>query len=53
MRYSDTLTQRTLYYACALDGGTVLRVSAGQATELALVARRRSGPLRKRPAPPD
>lgn len=37
VRYSDTLTQRTLYYACALDGGTVLRVSAGQATELALV----------------
>lgn len=37
VRYSDTLTQRTLYYACALEGGTVLRVSAGQATELALV----------------
>lgn len=37
VRYSDTLTQRTLYYACALDGGTVLRVSASQATELALV----------------
>lgn len=36
VRYSDTLTQRTLYYACALDGGTVLRISAGQATELAL-----------------
>ena len=37
VRYSDTLTQRTLYYACALDGGTVLRISASQATELALV----------------
>lgn len=37
VRYSDTLTQRTLYYACALEGGTVLRVSASQATELALV----------------
>ncbi len=37
VRYSDTLTQRTLYYACALDDGTVLRVSASQATELALV----------------
>lgn len=37
VRYSDTLTQRTLYYAYALDGGTVLRISAGQATELALV----------------
>lgn len=37
VRYSDTLTQRTLYYACALEDGTVLRVCAGQATELALV----------------
>ncbi len=37
VRYSDTLTQRTLYYACALADGTVLRISAGQATELALV----------------
>lgn len=37
VRYSDTLTQRTLYYACALDDGTVLRISASQATELALV----------------
>ena len=37
VRYSDTLTQRTLYYARALDDGTVLRVSASQATELALV----------------
>lgn len=36
VRRSDTLTRRTLYYACALDGGTVLRVCASQATELAL-----------------
>ena len=37
IRYSDTLTQRTLYYARALNNGTVLRISVGQATVLTLV----------------
>ena len=32
VRYSSTLTQRTLYYAKLLDNGTVLRISAGRAT---------------------
>lgn len=37
VRYSDTLTERTLYYARLLNNGTVLRISASQATVLALV----------------
>ncbi len=37
VRYSDTLTERRLYYARLLNNGTVLRISAGQATVLALV----------------
>ena len=37
IRYSDTLTQRTLYYARALNNGTVLRISVSQATVLTLV----------------
>ncbi len=37
VRYSDTLTERTLYYARSLNNGTVLRISASQATVLALV----------------
>ena len=37
VRYSDTLTERTLYYAKALNNGTVLRISVSQATELTLV----------------
>jgi len=37
VRYSSTLTQRTLYYARALNNGTVLRVSISQATVFALV----------------
>ena len=36
-RYSATLTERTVYYAKALSDGTVLRISASQATVLALV----------------
>ncbi len=37
VRYSSTLTERTLYYARALQDGTVLRISIGQATVLTLV----------------
>ncbi len=37
VRYSATLTERTLYYARALNNGTVLRISIRQATVLALV----------------
>ena len=37
VRYSETLTERTLYYARALNDGTVLRISVSQATVLALV----------------
>lgn len=37
VRYSDTLTERTLYYARALDDGTVLRISISQVTVMALV----------------
>ncbi len=37
VRYSDTLTERTLYYARALNNGTVLRISASQVTVPALV----------------
>ena len=37
VRYSNTLTERTLYYAKALNNGTVLRISVSQATELTLV----------------
>lgn len=37
VRYSNTLTERTLYYAKALNNGTVLRISVSQATEFTLV----------------
>lgn len=37
VRYSDTLTKRTLYYARALNNGTVLRISVSRVTVLALV----------------
>ncbi len=37
VRYSTTLTERTLYYARALNNGTVLRISIRQATVLVLV----------------
>lgn len=37
IRYSTTLTERTLYYAKVLNDGTVLRISIRQATVLALV----------------
>ena len=37
IRYSTTLTERTLYYARALNNGTVLRISIRQVTVLALV----------------
>lgn len=37
VRYSETLTERTLYYARALNNGTVLRISVSQMTVLALV----------------
>ena len=37
VRYSDTLTERTLYYARALNNGTVLRISISRITVLALV----------------
>lgn len=36
VRYSSTLTQQTLYCARLLSDGTVLRISVGQATVLAL-----------------
>lgn len=36
VRYSSTLTRRTLYYAKALNNGTVLRISTVQTTALAL-----------------
>lgn len=36
VRYSDTLTERTLYYAKRLADGTVLRVSISQLTVFAL-----------------
>ncbi len=36
VRYSETLTQRTLYYARALAGGTVLRISISHATPFVL-----------------
>ncbi len=36
-RYSDTLTERQLYFAKRLDDGTVLRLSVAQSTVLALV----------------
>lgn len=34
--FATTLPQRTLYYACALDDGTVLRVSAGLVGRVAM-----------------
>ena len=37
IRYSTTLTERTLYYARALNNGTVLRISIRRVTVLALV----------------
>lgn len=37
IRYSATLTERTLYYARALSDGTVLRISVSQVTVFALV----------------
>lgn len=37
IRYSDTLMERTLYYARALNNGTVLRISVRQVTMPALV----------------
>lgn len=37
VRYSSTLTQRTLYYAKLLDNGTVLRISVGRVTLPVLV----------------
>lgn len=37
VRYSDTLTERTFYCARSLNNGTVLRISASQATVLTLV----------------
>lgn len=37
VRYSETLTERTIYYARALNNGTVLRISVSQMTVLALV----------------
>lgn len=37
IRYSTTLTERTLYYAKMLNDGTVLRISIRQTTVLALV----------------
>lgn len=37
VRCSETLTERTLYYARALNNGTVLRISVSQMTVLALV----------------
>ena len=37
VRYSSTLTQRTLYYARLLNNGTVLRISISRATLPALV----------------
>lgn len=36
VRYSDTWSERTLYYARALNDGTVLRISIRQVTVLAL-----------------
>jgi len=36
VRYSETLTEQTLYYAKALNNGTVLRISTRQATVFAL-----------------
>lgn len=38
IRYSATLTERTLYYAKALGDKTVLRISIRQVTTLALIA---------------
>ncbi len=37
VRYSSTLLEHTLYYAKALNDGTVLRISISQATEFALI----------------
>lgn len=37
IRYSSTLIERTLYYARALNDGTVLRISVSQVTVVALV----------------
>ncbi|MGN0843947.1 MAG: ATP-binding protein [Kiritimatiellia bacterium] len=37
IRYSDTLTEQTLYFARRLKDGTVLRISISQLTVLALV----------------
>lgn len=37
VRYSSTLTERTLYYARALNNGTVLRISIRQLTALAML----------------
>lgn len=37
IRYSSTLVERTLYYARALNDGTVLRISVSQITIVALV----------------
>ena len=36
-RYSDTLSEKTIYYALRLKDGTVLRVSGTQDSVLALV----------------
>lgn len=36
-RYSNTLTEKTLYYACQLSDGTVLRISAGINSVFALL----------------
>ncbi len=36
VRYSSTLTRRTIYYAKALNNGTILRISADHATALTL-----------------
>ena len=35
VRYSETLTERTLYYAQRLTDGTVLRISISQLTVFA------------------
>lgn len=38
-RYSDTLMEKTLYYAKRLSNGTVLRVSSGQASVFSMLFR--------------
>ena len=37
VRYSDTLTEKTVYYAVRLDDGTVLRISTTQYTVLSVL----------------